>query len=136
MKTIIIMSSIILELRVRNHPGTMSHITGLFSRRAFNLEAIRCSPVGGGLESRLFLLVNKTPRLEQIEHRLAKLHDVLAIHERHDLTETFFQIEDRFRIPESLLDFTDSKSRRILLEATNSSSGGRLSSAPSSSIGP
>ena len=93
------MSSIILELRVRNHPGTMSHITGLFSRRAFNLEAIRCSPVGAGLESRLFLLVNKTARLEQIEHHLAKLHDVLAIHERHDLTDTFFQIEDTAAIP-------------------------------------
>jgi acetolactate synthase-1/3 small subunit len=88
------MSSIVLELRVRNHPGTMSHITGLFSRRAFNLEAIRCSPVGAGLESRLFLLVNNTPRLEQIEHQLVKLHDVLAIHQRHDLTETFFHIED------------------------------------------
>jgi acetolactate synthase I/III small subunit len=90
----IIMSSIILELRVRNHPGTMSHITGLFSRRAFNLEAIRCSPVGDGLESRMFLLVNKTPSLEQIEYYLLKLHDVLAIHQRCDLTETFFQIED------------------------------------------
>ncbi|HTD56108.1 MAG TPA: ACT domain-containing protein [Silvibacterium sp.] len=88
------MSSIILELRVRNHPGTMSHITGLFSRRAFNLEAIRCSPVGAGSESRLFLLVNNTPRLEQIEHHLVKLHDVLAIQQRHDLTETFFHIAD------------------------------------------
>ena len=86
------MSSIILDLLVRNHPGTMSHITGLFVRRGFNLDAIRCAPVGDGSESRLFLLVNNTPRLEQIEHHLVKLHDVLAIHQRHDLTETFFQI--------------------------------------------
>jgi len=27
---------------VRNHPGAMSHICGLFARRAFNLEAIVC----------------------------------------------------------------------------------------------
>src|SRR5664280_3821038 len=26
----------VLELRVRNNPGTMSHVTGLFARRGFN----------------------------------------------------------------------------------------------------
>ena len=88
------MSSIIFDLRVRNHPGTMSHITGLFARRAFNLEAIRCAPVGDGSESRMFLLVASTPRLEQIERQLARLHDVLSIHIRADLTDEFFQIEN------------------------------------------
>ncbi|AHF90858.1 acetolactate synthase [Opitutaceae bacterium TAV5] len=88
------MSSIILDLRVRNHPGAMSHITGLFARRAFNLEAIRCAPVGDGAESRMFLLVADTPRLEQIERQLAKLHDVLAVRPRPDLPATFFRIEE------------------------------------------
>jgi acetolactate synthase-1/3 small subunit len=88
------MPSIILELRVRNHPGAMSHITGLFARRACNLEAIRCAPVGDGAESRMFLLVADTPRPEQIERQLAKLHDVLAVRIRPDLTETFFRIEE------------------------------------------
>ncbi len=32
-----------IELTVNNHPGVMSHITGLFSRRAYNLEGILCS---------------------------------------------------------------------------------------------
>ena len=43
----------VLELRVRNHPGAMSHITGLFARRAFNLEAILCvpDPAGAGATS-------------------------------------------------------------------------------------
>ena len=27
---------VILELAVRNHPGVMSHVCGLFARRAFN----------------------------------------------------------------------------------------------------
>ena len=26
----------VLRLRVRNHPGVMSHVCGLFARRAFN----------------------------------------------------------------------------------------------------
>jgi acetolactate synthase-1/3 small subunit len=80
----------ILDLRVRNHPGVMSHITGLFSRRAFNLEAILCVPIEGGDESRMLLLVNETPKLEQIERQLAKLHDVLAVRQRPDLGADFF----------------------------------------------
>jgi acetolactate synthase-1/3 small subunit len=82
----------ILELRVRNHPGVMSHITGLFARRAFNLEAILCAPIGDGTESRMLLLVADTPRLEQIERQAAKLHDVLAVRHRTDLEPDVFAI--------------------------------------------
>ncbi|MEN9662281.1 MAG: hypothetical protein RL324_1230 [Verrucomicrobiota bacterium] len=81
----------ILELRVRNHPGAMSHITGLFARRAFNLESILCAPVGDGTESRMLLQVADTPRLAQIERQLEKLHDVLAVRLRPDLTSRVFQ---------------------------------------------
>ena len=81
----------ILELRVRNHPGVMSHVTGLFARRAFNLEAILCVPVPGGDESRMLLLVNETPKLEQIELQLSKLHDVLAVRQRDDLPADYFE---------------------------------------------
>ena len=93
------MSSIIFDLTVRNHPGTMSHITGLFARRAFNLEAIRCAPVGDGSESRMFLLVASTPRLEQIKLQLVKLYDVLSVNLRDDLTEDFFRIHDAASVP-------------------------------------
>jgi len=83
-------TSTILELRVRNHPGVMSHITGLFARRAFNLEAILCVPVGDGAESRMLLLVADTPRLEQIRLQLGRLHDVLAVRDRPDLPRDYF----------------------------------------------
>ena len=86
------MSSIVFDLKVRNHPGAMSHITGLFARRAFNLEAIRCAPVGDGSESRMFLLVASTPRLEQISRQLGRLYDVISVSLRDDLTAEFFQI--------------------------------------------
>ncbi len=79
-----------LELRVRNHPGTMSHVTGLFSRRGFNLEAIVCVPVGGGATSAMLLLVADEPRLEQVERQLAKLFDVLSVRHRADLDRDFF----------------------------------------------
>lgn len=80
-----------IELRVRNHPGTMSHITGLFARRAFNLEAIVCVPVGDGAESCMLLLVANGPSLEQVEKQLLKLYDVLIVRHRPDLGSDFFR---------------------------------------------
>ena len=80
----------ILELRVRNHPCAMSHITGLFARRAFNLDSILCTPVGDGTESRMLLQVADTPRLAQIERQLEKLEDVRAVRPRPDLTGQIF----------------------------------------------
>jgi acetolactate synthase I/III small subunit len=80
----------VIELRVRNHPGTMSHITGLFARRAFNLEAIVCVPVEDGATSSILLLVAGEPRLEQVERQLAKLYDVLTVRHRPDLGPEFF----------------------------------------------
>ena len=35
---------VVLELTVNNHPGVMSHICGLFARRAFNVEGISACP--------------------------------------------------------------------------------------------
>lgn len=68
----------------------MSHVTGLFARRAFNLEAIVCAPMGDGSESRMLLLVADGPRLEQVERQLEKLHDVLAVKHRPDIPAEFF----------------------------------------------
>lgn len=81
---------VVLELLVRNHPGTMSHITGLFARRGFNLDAIVVAPVGGGSTSRVLLLVANETRLDQVEKQLAKLYDVLAVHTRNDLDAAYF----------------------------------------------
>jgi len=69
----------IVKLAVRNHPGAMSHITGLFSRRGFNLEGILCAPVGGGEDSAMYLLVRNDERLEQIVKQLRKLYDVKSV---------------------------------------------------------
>ena len=80
----------VLELRVRNHPGTMSHVTGLIARRGFNLEAIVCVPVADGATSCMLLLVADEPRLEQVERQLAKLYDVLTVRHRPDLMRDFF----------------------------------------------
>jgi acetolactate synthase-1/3 small subunit len=82
--------NIIIELTVRNHPGVMSHITGLFARRAFNLEGILCGKLGDGSHSRIYLLVKPDDRLEQIVKQLGKLHDVIEVSLRQDYDITIF----------------------------------------------
>ena len=72
----------VLELAVNNHAGVMSHIVGLFSRRAYNVEGILCMPVGNGKTSRIWLTVNEDARLEQMIRQIEKLEDVLDVH-RH-----------------------------------------------------
>lgn len=69
---------IVLELTVRNHPGVMAHVCGLFSRRAYNLEGIACLPLAdtGGAKSRIWLLIEQDSRLEQILKQVEKLEDV------------------------------------------------------------
>ena len=80
----------IIELIVNNHPGVMSHITGLFARRAFNLEGILCGEIEDGSKSRMYLLVNDDDRLEQIIKQIEKLYDVLGITVREDYDHTIF----------------------------------------------
>ncbi len=80
----------IIELIVNNHPGVMSHITGLFARRAFNLEGILCGEIEDGSKSRMYLLVNDDDRLEQIIKQIEKLYDVLEITVREDYDHTIF----------------------------------------------
>ena len=81
-------ANIILELTVNNHAGVMSHITGLFSRRGFNLEGILCSPISDGKHSRMFLMVNPDERVDRIMKQLENLHDVVEVWARQDCDNT------------------------------------------------
>ncbi len=69
----------IIELTVKNHPGVMSHVSGLFSRRVFNLEAILCVPAESSCRSRIYLLVKNDKQTAQIIKQLKKLYDVLEV---------------------------------------------------------
>jgi acetolactate synthase-1/3 small subunit len=73
------MNERIVELTVRNHPGVMSNITGLFARRGFNLEGILCSPVPGEGISRIFISLNREDNCDQVFKQLHKLYDVLSL---------------------------------------------------------
>jgi acetolactate synthase I/III small subunit len=86
----------VLELTVRNHPGVMSHICGLFARRAFNVDGILCMPVNGGQTSRIWLRVREDQRLEQLVRQIEKLADVLNVRHRDVQHEAFLRLEQFF----------------------------------------
>jgi acetolactate synthase-1/3 small subunit len=80
---------VVLRLHVRNHPGVMSHVCGLFARRAFNVEGILCLPIGDGTRSAILLLVHDDERLEQMVRQLRKLEDVVDIERANEAREAF-----------------------------------------------
>jgi acetolactate synthase-1/3 small subunit len=86
----------ILELEVNNHPGVMSHICGLFARRAFNMEGIVCLPTGDPAISRIWLLVNERKRLAQVIRQTEKLHDVREVRRLGPDHKIFLRLEKLF----------------------------------------
>ena len=71
--------NVILDLTVRNHPGVMTHVCGLFARRAFSVAGSLCLPIQGSEHSRIWLLVNDDQRLEQMMAQIDKLEDVTNV---------------------------------------------------------
>jgi len=88
---------VILQLAVRNHPGVMSHVCGLFARRAFNVEGILCMPLQDGQQSRIWLLVQEDDRLVQMISQLEKLEDVLDVKRHHEDVKVFEQLSVFFQ---------------------------------------
>ncbi len=85
----------ILQLTVSNHPGVMSHVMGLFARRAFNVDGILCLPLADPSRSRIWLRVCEDIRLDQVVRQLEKLADVHEVR-RHPADHPVFQDLERF----------------------------------------
>ena len=73
------LSRAVLRIDVTDHAGVMSHVVGLFSRRACNVEAILCLPAGDGRHSRIWLQVEDNPRLPAMIRQVEKLIDVQSV---------------------------------------------------------
>jgi acetolactate synthase-1/3 small subunit len=82
-----------IKLRVNNHPGVMSHICGLFARRAFNVEKILCLPIKSQKESMIFITVDTNQSLNQITKQLIKLEDVTDVSWINYQDDVFMRIE-------------------------------------------
>jgi acetolactate synthase I/III small subunit len=80
----------VLELIVNDHPGIMSQVCGLAFRRAFNVVGMLCLPLDDGHTRRIWLRVDDSARLDQVENQLRKLYDVREVH-RHPRGHPVFQ---------------------------------------------
>lgn len=80
----------ILSVTVANHPGVLSRITGLFSRRNFNINSLNVGETEDPRYSRMTIEVNADSRtLEQVKKQLGKLVEVIKINEldRSDIVD-------------------------------------------------
>ena len=85
----------VIELLVNNHPGVISHITGLFSRRGYNLEGILCGSIGEGTTSIMYLLVKENHQLIQVVNQLEKLYDILELKQHPEYDHSVFYKIDK-----------------------------------------
>jgi acetolactate synthase-1/3 small subunit len=74
------MSKQILSVLVENHPGVLSRVTGLFSRRGFNIESLAVGITENPAVSRITIVVDGDDyTVEQVSKQLNKLIDVIKI---------------------------------------------------------
>lgn len=74
------MSKHILSVLVENHPGVLSRVAGLFSRRGFNIDSLAVGTTENPEVSRITIVLDGDEYvIEQVSKQLNKLIDVIKI---------------------------------------------------------
>lgn len=69
-----------ISVLVENHSGVLSRISGLFSRRGFNIESLAVGPTHDSEVSRITIVADGDEHtVEQIEKQLNKLIEVIKV---------------------------------------------------------
>lgn len=69
-----------ISVLVENHPGVLSKVSGLFSRRAFNIDSLAVGITEDPAVSRITIVVSGDDYVtEQVEKQLNKLIDVIKV---------------------------------------------------------
>ena len=69
-----------ISVLVENQAGVLNRITGLFSRRAFNIESLAVGVTDDPTISRITIIVDSgNSVVEQVEKQLNKLVDVIKV---------------------------------------------------------
>ena len=72
----------VLSVLVRNSAGVLSHVSGLFTRRGYNIDSLSVGETEDATKSIITLVVSEEEEMvRQIEKQLYKLVDVLEIRE-------------------------------------------------------
>lgn len=74
------MEKFVLSVLVENKAGVLSRVSGLFSRRGYNIESLTVCETGVPGQSRMTIVVNGDEYiLDQIQKQLAKVVEVISI---------------------------------------------------------
>ena len=74
------MERYVLSVLVENHAGVLSRVSGLFSRRGYNIDSLTVGETSHLGQSRMTIVVTGDEYiLEQIEKQLSKLVEVISI---------------------------------------------------------
>ncbi len=74
------MDKFVLSVLVENKAGVLSRVSGLFSRRGYNIDSLTVCATGNPDQSRMTIVVKGDEYiLEQIQKQLAKLQEVISI---------------------------------------------------------
>ena len=71
----------ILSVLVENKPGVLSRVTGLISRRGFNIDSLTVAPTEDATMSRMTIIVDADEITKQ-------LHKLVSVYKISDLTDT------------------------------------------------
>jgi acetolactate synthase-1/3 small subunit len=81
------MKNHVIAAMVENRAGTLSRVSGLFSRRGFNIDSLTVGETSDPAVSRVTIAVSgNNAILEQIVKQLSKLVDVISVRELNDET--------------------------------------------------
>ena len=75
----------VLSVTVRDQPGVLVRIAGLFARRVYNIESLSVAQTHEpGMSRTTFVVTGEDDRLEQMEKQLQKLIDVIKVIDHSD----------------------------------------------------
>ncbi|MCQ2596293.1 MAG: acetolactate synthase small subunit [Treponema sp.] len=74
------MDKFVLSVLVENHAGVLSRVSGLFSRRGYNIDSLTVCETSNPDQSRMTIVVRGDEYiLDQIQKQLSKLVEVISI---------------------------------------------------------
>ena len=74
------MNKFVLSVLVENHAGVLSRVSGLFSRRGYNIDSLTVCETSNPDQSRMTIVVSGDEYiLDQIQKQLSKLVEVISI---------------------------------------------------------
>lgn len=83
----------VISALVENHSGVLSRVSGLFSRRGYNIDSLSVGETENPRISRMTIVTKADPQMqEQIKKQLNKLVDVIKIVELKEETAVYREL--------------------------------------------